>query len=155
MQEYQLFEAVANLVLQSVSVWEDLHLYAMTYSEEYNAFWRLLDERQKSSVCSRRRQNREERILPFSMCHLNYYRNILTLDNYERVKNLHWKKQLKCILGDTRFRTVLTSLNLELRTGHMNGFRYIEHRAAASQGNIRISTQVVCTNATVLYNAVR
>ena len=109
------YEVVANLVLQSISVWEDLHLYALTYSAEYNNFWELLDESLKETVCRYRRQYREERLVPFSMSLINYYKGLLTKENFERIRGLHWRKQLKIIMADNKFRIVMTRLNLSLR----------------------------------------
>ena len=151
MVESQLLEAAANVVLQSISVWEDLHLYAMTYSIEYNAFWGLLDENLKSTVCRYRNQNREERRVPYTMSFVGYYKRILLHENYTRIRDLHWKKQLKIIAADSNFRSMMTQLTHELRSGHNREYRYLERSTAIAEGNLRISTHVVCNNATALY----
>lgn len=155
MQENQVFETVADLVLQSVSVWEDLHLYAMTYSSEYNTFWELLDEDLKSTVCRYRNRNRKERRVPFTMSYIGYFKGLLSHETYARIKEQHWKKQLKSILADRNFRAVITNLNLELKHGYKSVLTQIENRTAAAEGNLRVSTHVVCANAAVLYNNVR
>jgi hypothetical protein len=154
MPESQLFDAVANLVLQSISVWEDLHLYAMTYSGEYNAFWGLLDENLRSAVCRRRDKNRDERRVPFSMNHIAYYRNILVPESFERIRDLQWRKQLKTILADERFRMAMTNLNQELRSRSRREIRFLKQNAPAAVGGLRITPQVACINAAALYNYV-
>lgn len=154
MQENQVFEAVADLVLQSVSVWEDMHLYAMTYSTEYNVFWGLLDENLKTTVCMYRNQNREERRVPFTICYIGYFKGLLSHDTFSRIKEQHWKKQLKSILVDRTFRTVMTNLNLQLKHGRKTVFTQIGNHTAATEGSLRVSTHVVCANAAVLYNNV-
>ena len=152
MPEKQLFEVIANLVLHSISVWEDMHLYAMTYSAEYNAFWGLLDENLKTKVCRYQRQMREERLPPFTMSHAKYYKSILAQENFERIIGQHWKKQLRTILKDNNFHIVMINLNLELKDNHRYEFKYSEKRPAVTEGNLRISTHVGCTNAGALYN---
>lgn len=154
MPEEQLYEVVANLVLQSISVWEDMHLYAMTYSMEYNTFWGLLDENLKDTVCRYRRQYREERLVPFSMSLIGYYKGLLTKESLDRIRGLHWKKQLKIIMADSKFRVVLTRLNLELKGSHRSEYRYLVRRDISTEGNLRISAQIGCTNPVVLYNHV-
>ena len=94
MPENKLLEDVASLVLQSISVWEDMHLYAMTYSCEYNAFWVLLDENLKARVCRYQRQNREERLPPFTMIYAKYYKDVLAQETFDGIIGQHWKKQL-------------------------------------------------------------
>ncbi|NLA85891.1 MAG: hypothetical protein GX847_01135 [Clostridiales bacterium] len=154
MPEEQLYEVVANLVLQSVSVWEDMHLYAMTYSMEYNSFWELLDENLKETVCRYRRQNREERLVPFSIGLIIYYKGLLTKENFERIKGLHWRKQLKIIMADSKFRIVMTRLNLELK-GSGNEYRYLKRGNPVSEGNIRVSHSNSRPDAVALYNSIR
>lgn len=155
MQENQMSEAVVNLVLQSISVWEDLHLYAMTYSTEYNAFWGLLDDNMKVTVSRHRNKNREERRLPFTMSYARYYKGILSHESCVKIRDQHWKKQLKIIIADNGFRTMMANLNLELKCGYKSEYRQIENRTAAAEGSLRISTHAVCTNAAALYNYVR
>lgn len=139
MPEEQLYEVVANLVLQSVSVWEDMHLYAMTYSMEYSTFWNLLDDSLKDTVCRYRRQYREERLVPFSMSLVSYYKGLLTKESFDRIRGLHWKKQLKIIMGDTKFRMAITRLNAEMKCSHHNEYRYLVNRNPVSNGALRIS----------------
>jgi hypothetical protein len=134
MSENTLFEAVANIILQSISVWEDMHLYALTYSIEYHTFWELLDERLKSSVCRVRKRNREERLVPFTMSMPAHYRHLLTQDNFARIKDQHWKKQLKTITTDPKFRAVMTKLNFKLESRHRGAYSYYEHHVAVSEG---------------------
>lgn len=153
MPEEQLYEVVANLVLQSISVWEDMHLYALTYSAEYNNFWELLDENLKETVCRYRRQYREERLVPFSMSLIGYYKGLLTKENFERIRGLHWRKQLKIIMADNKFRIVMTRLNLELKGGRKRGYRYLANRAGGQDGNLRVSARSR-TDAFVLFNYV-
>jgi hypothetical protein len=153
MPEEQLYEVVANLVLQSISVWEDMHLYALTYCVEYNAFWELLDANLKDTVCRYRRQNREERLVPFSMSLIGYYKGLLTKESFDRIRGLHWKKQLKIIMADGKFRIVMTRLNLELKGGHKGQYRYLARRAAEQDGNLRVSAHSR-TDSLVLYNYV-
>ncbi len=154
MPEEQLYEVVANLVLQSVSVWEDMHLYAMTYSVEYNTFWELLDANLKETVCRYRRQNREERLVPFSMGLIAYYKGLLTKENFERIRGLHWRKQLKIIMADSKFRIVMARLNIELKGGR-NEYRYLKRGNSVSEGNIRVSHGNSRPDAVALYNRVR
>jgi hypothetical protein len=129
-----LFEAVANLVLKSISVWEDMHLYALTYSIEYYTFWELLDEKLKSAVCRYRKRTREERLVPFTMSMTVHYRHLLTQENFTRFKDQHWKKQLKTILTDQKFRAVMTKLNLRLESSHKSEYSYYEHHIAVNEG---------------------
>jgi hypothetical protein len=154
MSDSKLFEAVANLILQSISVWEDMHLYALTYSTEYNTFWELLDEDLKSTVCKHRKQNREERLVPFSMSLGGYYKGILTQESFERFRAQHWKKQLKIIMADSKFRVVMSNLNTELKRERKNEYRYLERHTGVYEGSMQVSTRVVCTNAGILYNNV-
>lgn len=153
MPEEQLYEVVANLVLQSISVWEDMHLYAMTYSIEYSSFWEQLDEDLKATVCRHRRQNREERLIPFSMNLIAYYKGLLTKESFDRIKGLHWKKQLKIIIADSKFRIVMTRLNYKLKGGRKSGYRYLARRTAENDSNLRISAHSR-TDAFILYNYV-
>ncbi len=154
MPEDQLYEVVANLVLQSISVWEDMHLYAMTYCVEYNSFWEQLDANLKDTVCRYRRQNREQRLVPFSMGLVAYYKGLLTKENFDRIRGLHWKKQLKIILSDSKFRIVMARLNVELKGRHKGEYRYLAHKAAAvADGTLRISAHS-CTDALVLHTYV-
>jgi hypothetical protein len=131
MPENKLLEAVASLVLQSVSVWEDLHMYGVAYSSEYNTFWGLLDENLKASVCRRREQNRKERLVPFTMDLAGYYKNILTRDSFERIGGVHWKKQLKIILTDRKFRVIMNKLNLMLEESRRSRYHYRRHTTTA------------------------
>ena len=140
MPENQLYEVVANLVLQSISIWEDMHLYAMTYSVEYNTFWDQLDENLKDIVCRYRRQNREQRFVPYSMSLIGYYKGLLTKESFDRIRGLHWKKQLKIIMADNKFRIVMTRLNLELKGDRQSEYRYLSRRVAEPDGNLRISS---------------
>jgi len=153
MPEEQLYEVVANLVLQSISVWEDMHLYALTYSVEYHSFWEQLDESLKETVCRYRRQYREERLVPFSMCLIGYYKGLLTKESFERIRGLHWKKQLKIIMADNKFRVVMTRLNLELKGGRKSEYRYLARRTAEQDGNLRVSAHSR-TDAFILFNYV-
>lgn len=152
--EDQLYEVVANLVLQSVSVWEDMHLYAMTYCMEYNTFWELLDENLKNTVCRYRRQYREERLVPFSISHIDYYKSLLTKEGFDRIRGLHWKKQIKIIMSDNKFRIVMARLNLELKGRHRGEYRYLARKTAVVDGNLRISARIGCTDPVLLYNHV-
>lgn len=154
MPESQLFDAVANLLIQSISVWEDLHLYAMTYSGEYNAFWGLLNDKVKDSVCRRREKNREERRLPFSIDLFVYYKNILERETFEKNRDLHWKRQLKSILADGKFRVAMRNLNEELRSRVRREIRFFRQNAAAAGGSLRITPHVIRVNAAALYNYV-
>ncbi len=131
MQENKLYEAVANLVLQSISVWEDMHQYALTYSSEYYAFWGQLDDKLKSAVSRYNKRNREERLAPFTMSHAGYYKVILTQDSFGRMRDQYWKKQLRVIIDDSKFRQVMTALTLHLKNEYENKYRHLEHRAAA------------------------
>ena len=142
MTENKLFEAVADLVLQSISVWEDMHLYAMTYSEEYNAFWGLLDENLKTAVCRCRKQNREERLVPFTMSRFKYYKVLLKKESFEGIGGQYWKKQIKLIMADSKFRAVMSRLNLELMSRHKGAFRNLEHRSDAAAGSRQFATRV-------------
>lgn len=155
MPENKLFEAVANLVLQSVSVWEDLHLYALAYSIEYNAFWGLLDDDLKSTVCAYRKRNREERLPPFTMNLCGYYRGIINQENYNKIVDQHWKKQLRIIINDNKFRIVMSKLNLELKSRQKRELRYLQHPATERNENIRISTRINRANAGAVYNTAR
>jgi hypothetical protein len=152
--EDQLYEVVANLVLQSISVWEDMHLYAMTYCMEYNDFWQMLDENLKDTVCRYRRQYREERLVPFSMSLIGYYKGLLTKESFDRIRGLHWKKQLKIIMSDHKFRIVMARLNLELKGKQRGEFRYLVRKTAVTDGNMRISARIGCTDPVLLYNHV-
>jgi hypothetical protein len=136
MPDNNLFEAVANLILQSISVWEDMHLYANSYSVEYYEFWGLLDDSLKCNISKRRGRNREERLVPFTMSFTGYYINILTRESYARISEQHWKKQLKTILTDEKFRVVMTELNHKLRENHQEDYRYYERRAAVNAGSL-------------------
>lgn len=140
MTENKLLEAITNLLLQSISVWEDMHLYAITYSSEYSAFYGLLDEDLKSSVCRYRKQNREERMVPFTMSLFSYYKALLTKESFEGVGGQYWKKQIKLILSDAKFRAIMTRLNDELQGRHTNRKR--EHHTAANTGNQIFATRV-------------
>ncbi len=154
MPESQLFDAVANLVLQSISIWEDLHLYAMTYSGEYKDFWGLLDDKMRDLVCRRRERNRKERRLPFSMDLFVYYKNILERENYEKNRDLHWKRQLKSILADGKFHVAMKNLNDELRSRVRREIRLFRQNAAAARGSLHVTPHVICVNAAALYNYV-
>jgi hypothetical protein len=138
MSESKLYEAVANLVLQSISVWEELHLYALSYSAEYNTFWGLLDDNLKAAVCSVRKRNRLERLLPFSMGLIGYYRNIVTRDSFQRIHDVHWKKQLKTILTDKKFQAVMSRLNYLLQENRRREYRSLRCSAAVSGGNVAV-----------------
>jgi hypothetical protein len=129
MPEKRQYEAVANLVLRSISVWEDMHLYAMSYSIEYNTFWRLLDDQLKSAVSRYSRRNRLERIVPFTMRLARYYSSLLTPENYGRILDQHWKKQLKIILTDDKFRDMMAELNAAIGSRHQGEHRYPASRA--------------------------
>lgn len=142
MTEIKLLEAITNLLLQSISVWEDMHLYAISYSSEYNAFYGLLDEDLKSSVCRYRKQNREERRVPFTMSFFSYYKALLTKESFEGIDGQYWKKQIKFILSDAKFRAVMTRLNNELQGRHKNRNINIDHRTTASTGGQMFATRV-------------
>lgn len=133
-----MYEAVANLVLQSISVWEDMHLYALSYSAEYNTFWGLLDDNQKAAVCAVRKRNRLERFLPFSMGLTGYYRNIVTRESFQRINDIHWKKQLKIILTDKKFQAVMSRLNQLLQESRVREYRYLQRSAAVSGSNVAV-----------------
>jgi hypothetical protein len=130
MNEIQLLETIANLVLQSITIWEDVHQSALSLSSEYNAFWELLDDRVRANAARCQRGNREARIIPFSISHIKYYEYIMTKDGFARVRGLHWKEQLKIILADANFRSVLSNLNLELKSAHTPDYGYVSGRAA-------------------------
>jgi hypothetical protein len=142
LSENELLEAVANLLLQSISVWEDMHQYAMTYSMEYNAFWGLLDENLKSSVCRYRKQNREESLVPFTMSLFGYYKVIVTKESLEGFGGQYWRKQLKFILTDKKFRAVMTKLNLELPGNHRSDVSKLAHHTAIYTNNQQFATRI-------------
>jgi hypothetical protein len=142
MPDNQLFEAVANLILQSISVWEDMHMYAVAYSAEYNAFWELLDDNLKSSVYRYRKQNREERLVPYSMSLVGYYKVLVTKDCFDRIGSQYWKKQLKSILSDQKFRALLTRLNFELEDGRKGRRRNLDYQTAANPNSPVFATRV-------------
>jgi hypothetical protein len=130
-----------------------MHLYAMTYSAEYSGFWEMLDVDLKETVCRYRRQYREERLVPFSMNLIGYYKGLLTKESFDRIRGLHWKKQLKVIMADNKFRIVMTRLNLELKGGHKSEYRFLAPRVSEPDGNLRISAHSR-TDAFILYNYV-
>lgn len=142
MTENRLLEAVANLVLQSISVWEDMHMYALAYSAEYNVFWDLLDENLKASVCRYRRQNREERLVPYSMTLTAYYKALVTTETYDKLGTQYWKKQLKTILSDQKFRILMTRLNLEINGRRKDGGRNLDYLTSANSGSHVFATHV-------------
>ncbi len=142
MTENKLFEAIADLVLQSISVWEDMHLYAIAYSEEYSVFYELLDDNLKASVNRYRKQNRKERLVPYSMSLIVYYKVLVAKECYDRIGSQYWKKQLKSILSDNKFRSILSRLNMELDGGHKSGRRYLDYSTAANSGSHMFATRV-------------
>lgn len=155
MADSKLIETVASLILQSVSVWEDMHLYAMTFSTEYISFWDCLDDTLRLAVTKTRNKNRIERIVPFSIDHLSSYKMLLTPENYQKLTNQHWKRQLKIMLSDLRFRTVLMNITLELQHAHKPTPRPAAQRQTVTDGVLRITTGVICANAATIYNHVR
>lgn len=132
MNECQLLETIADLVLQSVTVWEDVHSYALTVSSEYNAFWELLDDRVRETALKYQKRNRDARIIPFSLNHIKYYECLMTRDNFRKIRGLHWRDQLRIILSDAKFRSVMTSLTYEFRVAHEPRYAYVSGRAAIS-----------------------
>ncbi|SHH78392.1 hypothetical protein SAMN02745823_01011 [Sporobacter termitidis DSM 10068] len=130
MNKCQLLETIANLVLQSITVWEDVHSYALTVSSEYNAFWELLDDRVRDNALKYQKKNRDARIIPFSLSHIKYYEYLLTRDSFGKVRGLHWREQLRIILSDAKFRSVMTSLALEFRSVQKPRYDYVSGRAA-------------------------
>jgi hypothetical protein len=84
---------------------------------------------------------------------INYYKGLLTKENFERIRGLHWRKQLKIIMADNKFRIVMTRLNLELKGGRKRGYRYLVHRTGEQDGNLRVSAHSR-TDAFVLFNYV-
>lgn len=142
LSENELLEAVGNLLLKSISGWEDRHLYAMTYSAEYKTFWGLLDENLKAAVSRCRTQNREDRVFPYSMSLLEYFKVIMTTESYEKLGGLYWKRQLKFILADRKFRAVTAKLNLELRGSHRNDYRKLEHQTPTYTGTQQFATRI-------------
>lgn len=138
MTENKQFEALANLVLQSISVWEDMHMYAISYSAEYNAFWGLLDEDLKSAVYTCRRQNREERLVPFTMTCITYYKGLLKPESFDRIRGQYWKKQLKTILNDSSFRSVMANLVCTIKSE----YKYCEHHTAVNKSTQLAHTRV-------------
>jgi hypothetical protein len=125
MEEYELLEKVANLVLQSVMVWEDLHELARSLSSEYTELWALLDGSLRSSALKIQKQNRTARHIPFSLDDLRCYEVFLTKDGFSRAEGLHRKEQLKIILADRKFRVTLSALNDEIRA--VRGLDYDYH----------------------------
>lgn len=142
LSENKLFEAIVNLVLQSISVWEDVHLYALTYSTEYSTFWGLLDDSMKTTACRYRTQNRQERRVPFTMSLFVYYKAIMTKESFEGITGQYWKKQIKLILADKKFRTVMAGLNLEIQDRYKSDYRNHEHRTDVETGSQRFVTRV-------------
>lgn len=142
MTENKAFEAVASLILRSISVWEDMHLYALTYSTEYHTFWGLLDINLKAEVHRYSKQNRQERRLPFSMSLADSYRYLLTPDSYARIRDQYWKKQLKAILTDQKFRMVMESLNERLDIKHPQQSRTIDRHVAANNAEPQFCLRV-------------
>jgi hypothetical protein len=132
MQDNRLLEAVANLVLESISVREDAHLYARTLSSEYNAFWELLDESFRSAARRRQQQNMQARLNPFSLGYFQYYEKVLTKEGYHRARGLPWKEQLKIILGDRKFRILLSAVLEELKLSRRRDYARQDTRVAAS-----------------------
>ncbi len=130
MKECQLLESIANLILQSITIWEDVHRNALTISSEYNTFWELLDDTVRMNALTYQRQNKEARLAPFSISHLKHYELLMTKESFNRSNGLHWKEQLKIILADNKFRGVLTNLIIELRSVRETGYGYVADRAA-------------------------
>jgi hypothetical protein len=96
----------------------------------------MLDENLKDTVCRYRRQYREERLVPFSMSLIGYYKGLLTKESFDRIRGLHWKKQLKIIMSDHKFRIVMARLNLELKGKQRGEFRYLVRKTAVTDGNV-------------------
>jgi hypothetical protein len=132
MNKGQLLETITDLVLQSITVWEEVHLNALSLSTEYSAFWDLLDGRIRETALKYQKRNREARLSPFSISHIKYYELLMTRENYVKIRGLHWKEQLKLILSDARFRSVLAELTAEFRSVRERDYGYVSGCAAVS-----------------------
>jgi hypothetical protein len=131
MEEYELLETAANLVLQTVTVWEDLHELARNLSSEYTEFWGLLDGSLRSTALQFQKQNRKSHNIPFSLDDLRCYEIFMTKEGFARIEGLHRKDQLKIILADRRFRYTMATLNGEIRAVRED--EYSRSRTAGSR----------------------
>lgn len=138
MEEYELLETAANLVLQSIMVWEDLHELARSLSSEYTEFWGLLDGGLRSTALQFQRQNRKGHNIPFTLEDIRCYELFMTKDGFGRIEGLHRKEQLKIILSDRKFRATLSALNGEIRSVREADYEYMRSRSADHSRSLNV-----------------